>query len=38
VNVSRGITAAAIAGPGGDPALSIAQAAREWSRRLPVLS
>ena len=37
VNVSRGISDAAIGPAGGDPGDRIAAAAREWASRLPVL-
>ena len=41
VNVSRGIAGAAVSAPDGspadDPATLVAEAARAWSRRLPVL-
>jgi orotidine-5'-phosphate decarboxylase len=42
VNVSRGIAAAALRGPGetaaGDPGERLAAAAADWARRLPVLT
>lgn len=38
VNVSRGITGAAVAPGDGDPGERVATAAREWSLKLPVLS